>query len=130
MIKQLSIFFVSLVLGLTFLGTPSLAQADGCQAIDRSISHYGTEIPKFPRYCSLVALIRVVFNVLFSAIAMVTIIFIIIGGYRYMTARGNEEQATAGRKTVVYALAGFIVVVLSVTLVNIIVNLILFGRTI
>lgn len=128
--KKTSLLIAGLILAIVpMVAVPSVAQADGCEAIDRSISHYETQIPKFPRYCSMVEITRRILNILFALIAMVSMIFIIVGGYQYMTARGNEEQATKGRQTLVYALLGFIVVILSVTIINIIINLVLFGKT-
>lgn len=47
---------------------------------------------------------------------------LIIGGYWYMTAAGNEEQAEKGRKTFIQAVVGIIVVVLAFTIVTVLVN--------
>jgi hypothetical protein len=123
---------ITLILGLVLtvlpvIAAPTLAQADGCEYIDQSIKNYDTEIPKFPRYCTMAQFLQRILNIAFAVIAGLSLIFMVIGGYQYMTAHGNEEQATSGRKTVVYALVGLIVVLLAVTLVNILVNLILFG---
>lgn len=125
---KISALILGLVLTLLpLVAVPAIAQADGCAAIDRQIAKYDTEIPKFPRYCSMTQFLQRIFNVLFAVIAVLSLVFMMIGGYQYMTARGNEEQATSGRKTVIYALMGFVVVVLAATLVNIIINLVLYG---
>ncbi len=51
--------------------------------------------------------------------AIVAVIFIIIGGYYYITAGGNDEQAKNGRKTLVNALIGLTLVVLSYIIVQV-----------
>jgi hypothetical protein len=43
---------------------------------------------------------------------------IIIGGYQWMTARGNEAQVTNGRKTLINALIGLAIVILSFAVVQ------------
>ena len=59
---------------------------------------------------------------------MVAIIFIMIGGFWYLTSAGSEEQAEKGRKTLVNAVIGLVVILLAVTIVRIIVNTLGLGR--
>lgn len=54
----------------------------------------------------------------------IAVIFIIIGGYQYVTSGGNEEQAEKGRKTLVNAIIGIVVIVLAYVIVNVIANLV------
>ncbi|HMQ01931.1 MAG TPA: pilin [Candidatus Doudnabacteria bacterium] len=49
----------------------------------------------------------------------VAVIILIVGGFRYMLAGGNEESASAGRKTIFNALIGLIIIVLSFVIVQI-----------
>jgi hypothetical protein len=52
--------------------------------------------------------------------AIISVIFIIIGGYLYITSAGNDVQAGKGRKTLVNALIGLALVVLSYAIVQIV----------
>lgn len=54
--------------------------------------------------------------------AITAVIFIIIGGYFYITSAGNSAQATKGRDTLVNALIGLAMVVLSYIIVQIVYN--------
>ncbi|MEK7616402.1 MAG: pilin [Patescibacteria group bacterium] len=47
-------------------------------------------------------------------------LMVVIGGFQIMTAGGNPEQVTKGRKTVMYALIGIVVVLLAEGLVSLI----------
>jgi len=49
----------------------------------------------------------------------VAVVFVIIGGYRYLTAGGNEETATKARKAVVNALIGLVIIILAYVIVNV-----------
>jgi hypothetical protein len=46
-------------------------------------------------------------------LALLAIIFIVIGGVRIIASGGNEEQLTKGRKTIIYAAIGLLVIVLA-----------------
>lgn len=124
---KLWLLVLALAGGLAVL--PSPVQADGCSYLDNSLSTYGASVPNVPRYCNTGQVTRKVINIAFALIGGVSLVFLIIGGFRYMTAGGSEEQVTAGKKTALYALAGLVVVILAVTIVNVVINLILFGRT-
>jgi len=48
----------------------------------------------------------------------VAVLFIIIGGYQYLTSMGNEEQAEQGKKTLINAVIGIVLIVLSYVIIN------------
>ncbi len=47
----------------------------------------------------------------------VAVLFIILGGYRYMTSQGNQDQVEGARKTILYGVIGLAVLFLSYTIV-------------
>jgi amino acid transporter len=55
-----------------------------------------------------------------SLCAIIAVLFIIIGGFTYMTSAGNEERAKAGKKRVVNAIIGLIIIMLSYTIITVI----------
>lgn len=54
----------------------------------------------------------------------VAVIFLIIGGFRYITSAGNEEAAEKGKSSVINALIGIVIIVLSYVIVNVVSNLV------
>ncbi|HMR55260.1 MAG TPA: pilin [Candidatus Doudnabacteria bacterium] len=52
--------------------------------------------------------------------AVISVIFIIVGGYYYITSAGSDEQAKKGRKTLVNALIGLSLVILSFIIVQVV----------
>ncbi|MEK7617842.1 MAG: pilin [Patescibacteria group bacterium] len=50
----------------------------------------------------------------------VAVIFIIIGGFKYLTSAGNEEQSEQGKKTLVTSIIGLVVVIMAATIVRIV----------
>ncbi|MFA6521233.1 MAG: pilin [Candidatus Gracilibacteria bacterium] len=60
----------------------------------------------------------------FLAIAGATaVVFIIIGGMQMILGVGNEEAIGKGKKTIIWAIFGLVIVILSVAMVNIVTNL-------
>ncbi len=71
----------------------------------------------------LIGLIQKAGGWLLIAAGALVVLFLIIGGIRYLVSAGNQEQVAAAKKTIINALIGLIVIVLSYFLVNLIINL-------
>ena len=71
---------------------------------------------------TLVGLALKVVQYLLTLVGIIAIGAIVIGGYWYITSGGNDEQAEKGKKTLLQAIIGLIVVLLAYTIVTIIVN--------
>ncbi len=69
------------------------------------------------------ALIQRIVNVLFSLIATVSIIFIIVGGFRLAFSQGSQEAVTAGKKTITWAIAGLAVALLAFAIIKAVANI-------
>jgi hypothetical protein len=73
---------------------------------------------------SLPQLIAYVIQLMLLFAGGVAIVFVIIGGYQYITSGGNEESAEKGRKTLTNAIIGVIIIILSYTIITVIANLV------
>ncbi|MDE2311952.1 MAG: hypothetical protein KGJ93_02585 [Patescibacteria group bacterium] len=71
---------------------------------------------------SLTELVLTVTNYLLILAGMIAVVAVIIGGYWYITAAGNAEQSEKGRKVLIDAVIGVVVIVLSYAIVNIIIR--------
>ncbi len=60
---------------------------------------------------------------LLGIVGGLAVLFIIIGGVRYIISAGNPDQAGAAKKTILYAIIGIIVVVFSYAVVTLIQSL-------
>lgn len=70
---------------------------------------------------------QVIFIVL-SLAGTVAVLFIIIGGFRYMTSAGNESRAEGGKKTLIWASIGLALVILAGTIVALVSRLVITGQ--
>lgn len=69
---------------------------------------------------TLTELIVKVINWVLAVTLAIDVLFLIIGGFWYITSAGNEERATKGRNTVVNAIIGLVIIVLSFVIANVI----------
>jgi hypothetical protein len=68
-----------------------------------------------------------IIKILLILAGVVAVLFLMIGGYQYIMSRGNPEMAKQGRSTMTSAIIGFIAVLLSYAIVNIITNFVTLG---
>jgi amino acid transporter len=73
---------------------------------------------------SLPQIFRTIINWALGIAFGIAVIFLIIGGFRYITSAGNEEAATKGRNSVIHALIGIVIIILSYVIVNVVANLV------
>ncbi len=74
---------------------------------------------------SISGFIYFIIQILLYIAGGVSVLFIIIGGFQYILSAGNAESATKGKKTVVNAIIGLVLIILSYIIINVIVNTIL-----
>jgi hypothetical protein len=130
MLSKIKIFLLSfLVFGSTVLALPSvsLAQSSGCTGDFQMVN--GICVPK-PKGTGLgastnfVDLMKKVFTLLLGISGAISVLFVLFGGFQYMTSAGNEKQAETGKNNVMYAIIGLVVVILAYTIVNVVVRLV------
>lgn len=71
---------------------------------------------------SLQDIIVDVINWLIGAAALVCVVMLVIAGYSYMTAGGDEQKVTKATKTLTNAIIGLVISLLALVLVNFVRN--------
>lgn len=66
-------------------------------------------------------IIRII-EILLAVAGLIAVVFLIVGGFRYITAGGNEEAAESAKKTILNAIIGIVVVILAFVIVRVISN--------
>ncbi len=68
------------------------------------------------------SLFKTVTNVLLFLIGAISVIMLIIGGFRYVLSGGDSTQVTNAKNTILYAVIGIIVALLAYAIVNFVVS--------
>lgn len=124
MIKKI-IYFVKLFTLIIFAGLPvsALAQADTSRGLNSIRLLFpigglgGAQTLTGPS-----GLIYRVISLLLFVAGALAVLFVIIGGYQYITAAGNEEASEKGKKTLTNAVIGVVVIIMAYVIINVVVN--------
>lgn len=113
-VSKISVGLLSLFL-LSVMVLPAVAQVDwGVQ--------YAANVGLGTREIRDVAA-RVI-NTLLGILGIVALIIILIGGFRWMTAGGNEENIGAAKKTIAAGLIGLIIIFFAYAIVMFVFNVV------
>lgn len=86
----------------------------------------GAENP-IPTVGTATDLILRIVQILLAIAGLVAVIFLIIGGFRYITAGGNEETSESAKKTITNAIIGIVIIILAFVIVRVIANALIGG---
>jgi len=71
---------------------------------------------------TLTGFILRVINIALALAGLIAVLFLIIGGFRYITAGGNSDNSDEAKKIILNAVIGIIVVILSFVVVRVVSN--------
>jgi len=102
------------VFAVVIVLTPAVALAQGLGPVTAPAgTQAGSDLPA--------AVLNVV-NFLLILAALAAMVFLLIGGIRYIFSQGDEDQAAQAKNTILYAIIGLIVIGLAAVVVNFIVS--------
>jgi hypothetical protein len=73
-----------------------------------------------PNDTSISQFILKIINIALAVAGLIAVLFLIIGGFRYITSAGNEETAEQAKKIIINAIIGVVVIILSFVIVRVI----------
>ncbi len=73
---------------------------------------------QFPE--SIPAILLAISEILLRIAGILAVIFVIYGGFQYLTSTGEPDKAKAGRTTIINALVGLMIAMLSTVIVNLV----------
>ncbi len=112
--------FVKAVDGLT------QKEIDRCNAFKAQFQGMYSVLPD--QYCSANALMLWLIQQGLIFAGVVAVLFVMLGGFWYLTSAGNEEMAEKGQKTLTNAIIGLVVIILAATIVRIVANTVIAGK--
>lgn len=108
----------ALMFGMTTALAPAVSAVDTKTQITEGINAAGgsassDDLPKF---------IQNIVNVLLFIAGAIAVVMIILGGIRYVTSNGAQDQVKAAKDTILYSVIGLIVALLAFAIVNFVVS--------
>jgi hypothetical protein len=117
-LRQLGVvaLLITLSLGLMHVVSPEVL-AQGVFGVDRQI--VPTEIQTATGgETSIINLVRTILNYFLGFLGILCIAIVIYGGFMYVTAGINEDNASTGKNILTYAAIGILIILLSFVIVN------------
>lgn len=66
--------------------------------------------------------LKTVVNILLFFIGAVAVIMIVIGGIKYTTSNGDQNQLTSAKNTILYAVVGLVVAIMAYAIVQFVID--------
>lgn len=99
----------------------TISNAERCAKFKEGFSTGSGNIAEgAPFFCNASDAIMFVINYILVISGSVTILFLVVGGFWYVTSAGNEEQAEKARKIIINSVIGLVVILMSAAIVRIV----------
>lgn len=124
--KHISTLFVSILTVFSLLFVPVVATttvdaATPKEQICKGINNSDSGTCNTTGSNNLQGFIKNIVNILLYIIGAIAVLMIIIGGLRYVISGGDSGQTKSARDTVLYAVIGLVIAVMSYAIVNFVV---------
>ena len=120
--KRLSILAFALVIGavgiLLFDAAPALAQTGAKNQVCQGVSAVGGGSGCGGGGTSVEAIIKTAVEILSWVVGVVSIIMVIVSGFKYVASGGDSGKISSAKNTLIYALIGLAVAALAQVLVG------------
>jgi len=115
--KHLISFAIIALLVLPIVATPVLAQTDpfGMNSVNNGLN--GTLSNGDPR-----AMAGRIINIALSFLGIIAVVIILLGGFKWMTAAGNEEKVDEAKKLLGAGVIGLVIILAAWALAGFIIN--------
>ena len=67
-------------------------------------------------------IVTLIINVFSVIVGIVAVIMIVVGGFRYVTSGGNDQNVASAKNTILYAIIGLVIVALAQIIVKFVLN--------
>lgn len=120
MIKKV---FASLLIGVGMLSfTPVLPAQAACSGVDCITDGSNSAKTGGEKSDSVPEILKTVTNTLLFAIGAISVIFIIFGGFKYVTSNGEQASVKSAKDTIMYAVIGLVAAIAGWAIVDFIVT--------
>lgn len=118
--KQL-VMSLALVLGFVGVMAP-VADVSAVDVFSQCGKSGGSAVCKASGSDNLGSMVKIVINTILVVLGMIAVIMIVVGGVRYTTSNGDSSAIKSAKDTILYAVVGLVVAIMSFSIVNFVVG--------
>ncbi|HUY53107.1 MAG TPA: pilin [Candidatus Dormibacteraeota bacterium] len=111
-----SIILSILIFSQLIISNSAYAASSKCSVQNTGTS--GIDYSSLPQVCADHGTIAIVLNIVFSVVGAVSVLVIVLAGFKFITSSGKPEEVAKAKDTILYAAIGLIICVLAVTIVS------------
>jgi len=89
-----------------------------------SVVHIPSNSVDIPKVAAGQAQLDSLVNGAFMIAGVVAVLFIIIGGFRYVTSQGNSDAVRTAREMIIYSLVGLVIVIMAFAIVQVVIRVV------
>ncbi len=115
-----SVVFVSIFMIMALVVFPVAAQIQPISGSE--CGEFGIPCSGNDDTSSMIYYLSTIINIFLGLAGLIAAIFLIMGGIRYITSRGEEEETKKAKNTILFAIIGLIIIGLSAVIVNFVVG--------
>lgn len=116
-----SILSLALVAGVGAAALPA-PSAMAINVFDQCAGNADSAVCKAQGTDNVSSMVRIIINTLLIVLGMIAVVMIVIGGIRYTTSNGDSSAIKGAKDTILYAVVGLIVAIMSYAIVNFVVG--------
>lgn len=76
----------------------------------------------FPQVGASTDTINIILNIVFAILGAIALLFIVIGGFKFIISNGDPQATSRARDTIIYAAVGLVIVLSATIIVNFVVG--------
>ncbi|HSX36630.1 MAG TPA: hypothetical protein VLG13_00710 [Patescibacteria group bacterium] len=99
--------------GSSFLGFPTWYKY-----LPSKVDSNGLCSPQLGSISDIWLIVAAVIEILLRVAALAAVVFVIVGGVRYIASQGNPDDTTQARNTIINALIGLLIAVMAAVFIN------------
>ncbi|OGE74005.1 MAG: hypothetical protein A3I07_03765 [Candidatus Doudnabacteria bacterium RIFCSPLOWO2_02_FULL_42_9] len=122
--KKISTSKIASIVMVAFVLTMAIAPVGSAAWVNPQCTGTG-----LPCQTSITDFIMNIINIALTVAGLIAVLFLIIGGFRYITSAGNEETAENAKKIIINAIIGIVIIILSFVIVRVISEALVRGNT-
>jgi cytochrome bd-type quinol oxidase subunit 2 len=132
MLKNIRNLIVSLVTAVSLvavpLAVPAMVSADPdiqsnlCGGVSLKVDAPGDCASTSDGTNKINTIVTTIINIFSLVVGIVSVIMIILGGFRYITSGGDSSNVQSAKNTIIYAIIGLVVVALAQFIVQFVLN--------
>jgi hypothetical protein len=66
--------------------------------------------------------LKAIYNIVLGVMGAVTVLIIVIAGFRYILSQGSPQEVASAKNTILYSLAGLVVIAAAFAIVNFVIK--------